>query len=232
MAGCADDTDPARRTTSEGRPTASASPTGSATRVRPHAGQAGTIKATYETRLPGDEYVGDVEVFTRGEERTRVTYSVPGDVPPTIYRWTWDGEQVLELINESDRPYWTLYRAPSENRDIYDTVAMWMADPHSPQFARTCADAHYLNKLESIAERPAEAYRCGPTTRASALKEGTIVWLDRRTGLLLGWESPGEGEDGADTMAVAVITNVKVRRGTFSTQAPPDAQVKIVASKQ
>jgi hypothetical protein len=43
--------------------------------------------------------------------------SVPGDVPPTTYGMTWDGRQVLEYIDESDHPYWTLYQAPAEHRD-------------------------------------------------------------------------------------------------------------------
>jgi len=233
LAGCGDNGGSTPGTTSAVTPTTTASPTGTATPlVSPVPGPTGSgIKATYKVTFPDDPSVMNVEVFTQGERRTRVTYTMPGDVPPTTYSWVWDGRQVLEYFNESDSPYWTLYQAPGEHRDVYEAVTMWMTDPDSTEFARFCAKAEYLDGTESIAQRTADGYRCGPNSRSSALPDGTTVWLDNETGLLLGWDSPGEGEDGADTQAVEVILDFPIDKTTFSTQAPPDAEVKTVAPK-
>jgi hypothetical protein len=232
-AGCGGEERSAGGSKSEATPTATAGPdqprTAGAGR---DSGKPVAMRATYQITFPDDdEYVMDLEVFTHGSQRTRITYSVPGEVPPATYSWTWDGRQILEYINESDHPYWTLYQAPVEHRDVLDIVTMWMADPGSSEFDSYCADAEDLDRTERIAERPAEVYRCGPRKRASALMEGTIVWLDEESGLLLGWDSPGEGEEGAVTKATTVKGNYPIDKTTFSTKAPPHAKVKIVAPK-
>jgi len=233
MTGCGDQEGSTPGTNSGATPPTAASPTQTTTAaVSPETGKTNSgIKATYKITYPDDEYVMNVEVFTQGEQRARVTYTVPTDDPPTTYRWVWDGRQVLEYFNESDDPYWTLYQAPAEHRDVYDTVTMWMTDPDSAEFARLCAQAEQLDGTEIIAERTADAYRCGSSRRSSALQDGTAVWLDNESGLLLGWDSPGEGEDGADTRAVEVILDFPIDKTTFSTQPPPDAEVDIVAPK-
>jgi hypothetical protein len=106
-----------------------------------------------------------------------------------------------------------------------------MAAPGSPQFESCCTDAEDLDRTERIAERQADVYRCGSTKRASALMGGTIVWLDEESGLLLGRDSPGDGEEGAVTKATTVTGNYPIDKTTFSTKAPLHAKVKIVAPK-
>jgi len=184
------------------------------------------IQARYVVTFPEDsDYRVVYEVVTAGEQRVRISLTVPSDYPVTVYRWVWDGHRVLEYGNESDPPSYTLYEAPAEEEGLLPFISSWIATPGSDDFAKECPDAQHLDTTKTIAGRPAIGFRCG-TDRPQA-----TLWIDQETHLLLSQTRiPSEGSENGVLRAEEVTPDPRIDDTTFSTNPPPGADVEVIES--
>jgi hypothetical protein len=196
----------------------------SGTGASPDAAGAEVIQAEYRLTYPdGGEWYALYEVITDADERTRIEMTVPVDDPVTMYQVVWDGKRVLEAGDEADDLSYTLYEAPEEDEGLLDFVNLWVLDPGSEEFARTCPDVKPVDATMEIAGRSAIGYRCRTETGPGTL------WIDRETHLLLSLPGvPGEGGAPGTIEAQRVTLDVPTDARTFSTEPPAGADVEVV----
>ena len=177
------------------------------------------IHATYRlTTHDDDDWYAEYDVLLRGDRQARVEFTVPVDDPVTIYRWTWDGERLLEFGDDEDGTY-TLYEAPEEHPELMSSLTQWIVDD-SPD-AEVCTGHHLVKEKREFVGRDAVGYRCDD--------QGT-VWVDEETRLLLGYSSTGDGGgEGPDAMEVTSVTvDASVEEDAFATDPPRGEEVEVV----
>ena len=137
------------------------------------------IHARYVETVPGEEdWRAIIDVVTDGDRRVRLSYTVPGDDPVTIYRWVWDGRRVLEFGDDAEGTY-SVYEATDVEQGLQSYLRSWIVKPGSDEFTKACRDAHQLQESRTIAGREAVGFECRAGRRQATL------WLDKETHLQL-----------------------------------------------
>jgi hypothetical protein len=184
--------------------------------------QTDVIRVRYVQTFPQDEqWRADIDVVTGGDRRVRVTYTVPVDVPVTIYRWVWDGRRILEFGDDAEGTY-TLHEHPPVEGGLVAFMTRWIVTPGSKEFAKECRGGHPLDTSMTIAGRDAVGYQCGADRRHATM------WLDKETHLLLRLTGVSdESYDDGVLVAEEVTLDPPIKDSTFSTDPPRGAEVQL-----
>ena len=146
-------------------------PTGNGAETETPSAADGAIRARYLQAEAEDPLWRPVyEVVTAGEQRSRVTLTLPG-VPVTVYRWVWDGDRVLAAGDEPGDLTYTLYEAPAEVEDLLGFLTSWIVG-HTDRF-RAAVTCRSVNDLTSQMETGDIA---GP--QFGQLEYGANPWQD------------------------------------------------------
>lgn len=175
------------------------------------------IHARYVETLPGEEdWRAIIDVVTDGDRRVRLSYTVPGDDPVTIYSWVWDGHRVLEFGDDAKTTY-SVLEATDVEQGLQSFLRSWIVKPGSDEFTKACRDAHQLQESRTIAGREAVGFNCG------AGRWQATLWLDKETHLRLS-ETVATEESSEDVLLMAeeVTLDPPIDDSTFSTDLPPD----------
>ena len=161
----------------------------------------------------------EVDVTTTGPEQIRIQWHIPGDAPPTFYRWVYDGDRIRVYGSDSRVPH-ELYEAADDYPDI-DYVRSLVLPRGSDLLAEACPDARSLGE-RTIAGADAIGYRCSTEKQRQTPMEAEEIWIERTRGLVL---------EAGRFQADEVEAGVPVDAGTFSTEPPEDARVKVFPAK-
>ena len=163
----------------------------------------------------GESLKTTIDVLAAGPRKVRVKV-----VGPEIGRIVevWDGTRLLEHDQDSVFPY-TIYEAPSEHPDELAGIQEFMIGDPTTSPNPLCKHAERLTGARPVLGRTTIRFRCQPGNNSLL---GSTILVDRSTGLLL---------RSGPLHASRVEPSPTVTADTFSTQAPPGAEVDIIAAK-